>query len=107
VLHYFHKHRPLGFAACDTTFYSNGPENLYYGRKSMQQNDVFSTLEWTAIDMDNEFTVGFDIGFDFRTGWEKCGLFDLSYFCPFKCDFFNFYSASASAVHRVRNEGNG
>jgi hypothetical protein len=48
----------------------------------MQQNDVFSTLEWTAIDMDNEFTVGFDVGFDFRTGWEKCGLFDLSYFCP-------------------------
>lgn len=37
--------------------------------RSLTPDTIFKILEETAIDMDDPFTPGFDIGFDFRTGY--------------------------------------
>lgn len=43
------------------------------GGGTLTPEQVYSTLESTAIDMDDPFTPGFDTGFDFKTGF---GLID-------------------------------
>jgi Subtilase family len=71
------------------------------GKRSLTPDKVYDTLASTAIDMDDPFTVGFDVGFDFGTGagflnataalaalvvptrTKTCGLFGKSIFCPF------------------------
>jgi Subtilase family len=76
------------------------------GPKSLAPQQIFAILQNTTIDMDDPFTSGFDVGFDFRTGYglinaaaaldsmmikapTKCGLFGWSLFCPFTfCGFF-------------------
>ncbi|KAA5538993.1 S8 family serine peptidase [Roseiconus nitratireducens] len=45
------------------------------GSGSLSPQAVFSTLESTAIDMDDAYTPGFDVGFDFKTGY---GLIDAA-----------------------------
>ena len=39
------------------------------GRKSLTPAQIYSTLEATAVDMNDPFTTGFDVGFDFGTGY--------------------------------------
>ena len=39
------------------------------GRKSLSPSEIYSTLEATAIDMDNLYTSGFDCGYDVSTGY--------------------------------------
>ena len=38
------------------------------GRKSLTPAQIYSTLEATAVDMNDPFTPSFDVGFDFGTG---------------------------------------
>jgi PT repeat/Subtilase family len=80
----------VGPDSVQTTFYTNGPQGLYYGtpcaaahvagvaalimqkigiKRFLKPSDLYGILERTAIDMNDNFTVGFDTGFDFATGY--------------------------------------
>ena len=80
--------RFVGPDSVQTTFYTNGPQGLYYGTtpaaahvvgvaalmlqltgKNLKPLDVYGILERTAIDMNDNSTAGFDTGFDFATGY--------------------------------------
>ena len=77
---------------------------LNRGPKSLTPEEIYAILANTAIDMDDNFTIGFDTGYDFNTGTgfvnasaalnslgipplskkpaPPCGFFGLSLFCP-------------------------